>query len=214
MHPCVRRRTCIVFGHLGGTFTPLNASGGSADGKITEVASQWPAVIGTLSGTSLGVASTWLLEGVRSKRQRIEKWDSEKRLTFVELLMTLDDLMETSSDWRELDGDVAELRQVVASSTERPTFERDLEAIEVEAKALRTRTHEGVRKLRAASFHLDSFVSEPVLALTGSLVEAVNKLYLVTFDGVPDAEWRAASDDVSNARSALFQAIRTEIGVR
>lgn len=47
------------------------------------MASQWPAIIGTLSGTligtSIGVASTWVLERTRWDRQRSERLEENRR---------------------------------------------------------------------------------------------------------------------------------------
>lgn len=43
------------------------------------MASQWPAIVGTLSGTGFGFASSWLLERSRWRRQRSVRWDEHRQ---------------------------------------------------------------------------------------------------------------------------------------
>lgn len=50
------------------------------------MASQWPAIIGTLSGASVGVASAWLLERSRWKRQRSDRWEDVTRSALAAFL--------------------------------------------------------------------------------------------------------------------------------
>src|SRR4051794_29626575 len=50
------------------------------------MASQWPAIIGTLGGTTLGVLSTWAFEQTRWRRQQSIRWDEHRQRLYGEFV--------------------------------------------------------------------------------------------------------------------------------
>jgi len=183
------------------------------------MASQWPAIIGTLSGTSLGVGSTWLLERSKWRRQRGERWDEHKRVAFSEYLLVLDEIIDNSREWNNLSRDSADLRQRFETfsehspaGTEVPAaFGLESSRLKERVGALDVNVSTAMTRLKAAAVSINMFAPGPVLEQVELLAEAAKRIHVAISNEVAGDDLSLATQQASEARKALIMAIRREL---
>jgi len=178
------------------------------------MASQWPAIIGTLTGAFGGSALTgaigFRLEQTKWRRQQAERWDANRRAAYAEFLVAAQQLLSASHD-RGSAEDFYRMAENIAGAEKASSIPGALAGVANASRVLRQCLVQTAGLVEAVRL----IASDDVSSLAESAYSALVSVCGAAGEGIDTkpAAWEKANQDAWGALDDFRTGIRRELRI-